>query len=344
LQRWSIPVRRLTAEEIRQAACGCEGVVVSDGAVRFLRLPEPLAERYRADEASRIRLECPSGVRLRFRSDTRRIRIGIRYGAAARPLYRGALLVDGSPAGTFGPDEAAESWEGTQPVPAADEGALLELWMPHLVRADLAFLEIDAGSAFEPAPPTGPRWLALGDSITQGMTAPLPTETWVARTARQLGLDVRDGGIGGGKLESFVAEADLTWPYDVLTVAFGTNDFNVGIPPAEYAANARRLAARQTSAHPRARILLIAPTPWVGRVEPNRSGFRLPDYRDALAAVARELDRCCFVDGGCLVPDEPRYFVDNVHPNAEGMARIAESLAEPMRQALASLRTQETGR
>jgi len=328
-------VRRLTFDEIAAVACGCETVRQTEGAVQFHRLPDALAAHYRHDAGSRIRLECTSGVRLRFATTTRRIRIGLRYGDAARPFYRGELTVDGRAAGVFGPDEPAEASEDALSILADERPARVEVWLPHLVRTDLLFLDVDEGADVTPSAPRGRRWLALGDSITQGMTAPLPTQTWVAQTATALGLDVRNYGIGGGKLEDFLADAELGWPYDLLTIAYGANDFNVGRPPEQVGANAARLLARQAAAHPGAMLVLITPLPWAGRSEPNPIACSLQDYREALTDASDARPSCFLIDGTSLVPDDTRYFVDNVHPNAEGMMLFARNFAAALRSILA---------
>ena len=312
-------MRRLTFEEIAAITYGCESVCHVDGAVEFHRLPDALAVNYRKNEGSRIRLECASCVRLRFYSTTRRIRIGLRYGRAARPLFLGVITINGEQIGVFGGGERSERWEGTISIPAIRKPGLIELWLPHLVRADLEFLEIDDDCECLPAETFKQRWLALGDSITQGMTATLPTRAWVARAAVSLGVDVRNYGIGGGRLEGFLADADQGWLYDLLTVAYGINDFSGSRRPEELTADAIRLLKRQAEAHPAATRVLITPIPAPGRNNRNAAGRSLEDYREALRYAARGAPLCTVIEGPSLVPDDPRWFVDGVHPNDEGM-------------------------
>ena len=63
------------------------------------------------------------------------------------------------------------------------------------------------GGAIAPSPPQR-RWLAYGDSITEGWGASAPGRTWLATAARRLDLEaVNFGYAGSGRGELVVAEA-----------------------------------------------------------------------------------------------------------------------------------------
>ena len=316
----------LSFEQIQRLATGCFAVRQEHGVARFDRMPPSPAALYQREPASRVRLECPSGVRLRFRTRTRRLRLSMHYGDACRPLYKGVLLVDQGEGVPFGPDTATPIWSGE--IAVADGGGqrVLDMWLPHLVRADLLALEIDDGCEVEPVPPAGPRWLACGDSITQGMTAPLPTETWTARLAAHLDARALNWGVGGATMDATLAESLGACPYDLLTIAYGTNDFMRGISPDVYAANARDLLAGHVRHHPDAHCFLITPIPWMGREDPNSIGCSLEDYCTALRVVGRRFPWCHLFEGPALIPADPSLYVDGVHPNAAGMAIYAENL------------------
>ncbi len=311
-----------TIDQLHRLCAGCEAVTLDNGAYRFDRLPPDLASHYREAEGSRIRLECPSGVRLRVITDASAMRLGFRYGAAARPFYQACVIEQGQEPRPVGPVDQTDAWEGEVEL----GGGWMELWLPHLVRTDLSLLDFLGATHVEPAPPRSRRWLALGDSITQGMTTPLPTETTLSITARALDLDLQSFGIGGAKLTDFIAHATLDWPYDLLTIAYGTNDFNQSFPLDDFAHNARTLVTRQAAAHPDAVIVLITPLPWAGRTTPNAAGIPFDAYRKTLAEVAADVPGVHLLHGPDLVPDDPAMFVDNVHPNRDGMAEYARNL------------------
>ena len=326
-------------EELSRFVFGCEDVLCAGDVLRFDRLPEGLAAAYREARKNRIRLECPSAVRLRFETDADALAIAWSYGPGARQIYQGALALEDAAPIPLGPDGGQpESWEGT--VPLGGRGRhRVELWLPHMVRADLRRLEPAGEGSLTPGAVHYARWLALGDSITQGMETPLPTGTWVARCARALNINVRNYGIGGAKAEVYLAEHPIDWPYDVMSVAYGINDFNQACPLETYTENLRRLVERQAGDHPDAQFIVVTPTRWVGREEdPNELGLRLDDYREAAAKTAAALPRTRVVAGTDLIPDDATLFVDHVHPNTEGMAAYAEAMAPHLVDALPPLR------
>jgi lysophospholipase L1-like esterase len=316
---------KLTLDQIRSIMTGCLTAEEENGVIRFHRMRDPLDAFYRREEGSRIRLECSSGVRLRLVTDSRTLRIGIRFGAAARPFYQGVLLLDGHEQGVFGPAEPATSWEGMILERPARSRSLLDLWLPHLVRADLLFLELDDNAMVESGPAWPGRWLALGDSITQGMTVRKPTDSWFARVALATGLESFNYGIGGAILHEVLAEGDLPPDCDVVSLAYGTNDLKRSTPE-RYAANLRAVLDRLAQVQPRARVLILTPIPWVGNEGPQESGVRLDDFRKAAAAVAAGHTACRAIPGPELMPEEEHLFVDKVHPNEAGMKTLAEQL------------------
>jgi len=322
---------RYAPADLAPFAAGCFATAVADSALTFARIPEPLAQFYRAGEGSRVRLEGTSMVRLRFATQARSLSLGLRYGAAARQHFQGVVRVAGVDT-PFGPAAAAPEWSGTAWKRSENTLALVEVWLPHLARADLLWLETDA--PLYPAPPPARRWLALGDSITQGMTVPLPTQAWVALVATALGLDVRSFGVGGARITVELGEQPIPWDYELLTVAYGTNDFNGSLPLETVAANTRRLFERQRAEHPRAALALLTAPPWAARTTPNNQGHHLADYRRAMADAVAGIPGTTVIPGDQLLPDDPTLFVDNVHPNEPGMALYATNLATRLRSLL----------
>ena len=59
---------------------------------------------------------------------------------------------------------------------------------------------------------------------------------------------------------------------------------------------------------------------------PNARGLTLQVYRDAVAAVC-QAHGAVVVDGLALVPHDPAYFHDGVHPNARGYGHMSRVLA-----------------
>ncbi len=323
----------ISFDRLQQFATGCFGSTSENQAWHALRLTAPLAAYYSQAEGSRIRLECPSSVRLRFITNATQVNLGMIFGAAARPLFEGVVLVDGKESSAFGPQEAQDDWRGVIFEQTEPTLRTLDIWLPHLCRTDITELEINDGATIEAVPALPLRWLAYGDSITQGMTGALPTRTHIGRLALALEAEVFNLGIGGAKLDEVLSQNVPDGDLDLISIAYGTNDFNQNIAVETYIANARLLLAnlRQKTAAP---IVLVTTLTWANRTQPNAAGLFLDDYRKALTALASEFDGIHVVDGSSLIPDGEEYFVDSVHPNDAGFEIYANNLLPHLHQAL----------
>ena len=317
----------MTDEQITSFARGCVAVRREDNGFFFERMTEGLRRVYGAAEGSDTRACCPAAVRLRFRSDTTSLKVGLRFARAARPVYTVGLLVDGAFVGTFGSKEPVEQWVGD--IFSNDDAQVREfdLWLPCLVEAWVESLEVDDGCALEPAPATPGLWLAVGDSITQGMTVPCPTQTFVAATALALGVDVHCTGVGGGKMLPEVGIGANPIECTFATVAFGVNDWNNEKPVALFREQTRALLNGLIEGRAELPVGLMTPLPVFGRSEVNKDGVALEAFRQVLRDVAAELKNVTLIEGRDLVTPQPDRFVDGVHPNELGMAEIARALA-----------------
>jgi lysophospholipase L1-like esterase len=326
---------RVEPEKLAFFTWGADRVTLEGETAAFWRMPRPLQEHYADTESRRIRMRCSSGVRLALRTDARWMRLSVEYGAAARRLYGLDVFVDGArqtPAGTA--DESGQPWAGEVFRFADRRPRHVEVWMTHCAETRIRAVELDDGSRAEPAPRPPRTWLAIGDSITQGMTCRTPALTYAARAAAELGLDLRNVGVGGACMAPAVGRLCRFIPADVATVAFGTNDFNTSVPLEAFADRAREVIEGLTEERPGFPIGLITPTPWVGGKPVNEVAATLENYRRVLADVAGAYPSVRLVEGPTLVPDRAELFVDGVHPNDEGMAAYAVNLTPHLRRLL----------
>lgn len=172
---------------------------------------------------------------------------------------------------------------------------------------------------------------ALGDSLTAGYGLP-PEHGLVPQLQAWLdaqGAEVRllNAGVSGDTTAGGLARLDwtLTPKVDALIVTLGGNDLLRGIDPAESRAN---LEAILRGAQARALPVLL-----IGLPAPGNFG---PDYQRAFNAIYPELAARY---GTLLMPDffapltaagpaalSRRLQADGLHPNAEGVSLIVESL------------------
>lgn len=320
-----------------ELAHGCVRIVREAEGVFCDRLGDDLRGFYRDANVSTAEgfaplARSPAGVRLRFRSDTTRIHAGFRYGRWGRPRFGSDLYVNSSYAGTYGADsEACPSWSGCLFETDTGREREFDLWLPYGSETWLTRLDIDADASFAPVPVETEVWIALGDSITQGMDASRSGRTYTAAVARRLGLGLRNTAVGGAGFTAAAAAAaaaaaEWQWQGSLATVALGLSDWVKSRPLDEFRHNVQTVLGAFFDASPQLRVALITPLPVVGFPLLNSLQLELEDYRRALRAVARARPPTALVEGCDLVAPAPSRFQDQTHPNDTGMLEIAAGL------------------
>jgi lysophospholipase L1-like esterase len=181
------------------------------------------------------------------------------------------------------------------------------------------------GSIQAPSPQR--RWLAYGDSITEGWVAGAPSAAWPAVAGRALGLDVVNCGYAGAARGEIASAEQLAMiQADVITVTHGTNCWTR--TPHSAAMVAAGTAAfldilRQGHAH--TPIVVVSPV-----VRPdaettnNRLGASLTDLRAAIEDAARGREGVTLVPGRDVL--DAALLVDGIHPGREGHRVLAEAI------------------
>ncbi len=304
-----------------------------------------------------------AGVRLEFRTAAREALVRLRYveirgpGAPATALngVRPASLPKAAP-GAPGPvvarpgSVATSIWrDGKRISQYAPEGKLgdheIKFTLPGGAGAYTVYLPFNAvvdvagisADGLQPVTERRPRWLAFGDSITQGLHATDPGNTYLAIMARNLGLDLYNMGYSGaGRGEPSGAEVLAGLPADVITLFFGTNIMpRVWYDTKAWAETVRMFLEIVRTGHPTTPILVLTPLFRVAgdhETKPNRMGMTLPDLRAAQEAVVKAMqtagDRNLHILSGISVIGEKDLALleDGLHPNDAGMERVAKEL------------------
>jgi lysophospholipase L1-like esterase len=170
----------------------------------------------------------------------------------------------------------------------------------------------------------GSNVIAFGDSLTAGYGAG-PGEDYPSRLAALLGREIVNAGVSGDTTEQALARIDddvLARDPKLVIVGLGGNDFLSSVPIQTTEANLRSIVRK---IHDRGAMVLLL-------------GFRFPslqnNYESMYARIAKE-------EGCALLPDlldgilsDPKLKSDEIHPNANGYAIIAERIAPPAKKLL----------
>lgn len=324
---------------IRRFTHGAARVEQTEDGCRFHRFHEAEEALYQNDPV----LQAPAGVRLLFRTNSRRLILGgfTERASPVRSFYGIDILVDGVLRCSIGNYDAAIAdtvyAEGEFPFgPFRQELALgpgeklVEICLPYSVGCVLQELSLDDGATAE-AVTVHRTLLAYGDSITHGFDALHPSARYVARVCRALGADEYNKGIGGAIYDPRLAALRQPWVPDIITIAYGTNDFRT-VSPSQFRENCRLFLTHIAAHYPTSRIYVISPLCRLDCTE-NENFGKFSTVGEIIAQETAQFPHAVFIDGLPCIPGEAKYFGDGcLHPNDAGFAWYGEALYQKIKE------------
>lgn len=187
----------------------------------------------------------------------------------------------------------------------------------------LGLWKVVAGPSYTNYPPRSGPLVAFGDSLVQGVGAAEGSD-FVSRVSRSLNEPIVNLGISGDTTRDGLARLDevLALKPGVVIVLLGGNDYLQRVPQEETFANLRTII--DTLQEDGALTIVLG----------VRGGLLTDNYEDGFARLAKDT-------GSPYVPDVLRnlignrqYMADQVHPNDQGYAVIAERVFSTVRPLL----------
>jgi len=274
----------------------------------------------------------PSGVRLRFVTDSRTVTLAVEPATDPRPFD---LVVDeGEPiTATAEPVDGEVRFEDLPPGTKR-----IELWLGHRLPVRLRALGLDEAATVEPVEDGRPRWVHYGSSISHGGSAGTPTRTWPATVARLRRLHLTNLGFGGNcHLEPMLARLIRDLPADAITLKVGINIQGAcSLSERTFVPALIGFVRTIRERHPRTPIGVISPIYSPPReTQENPVGLSLVKMREQLADAVARLRGCGdehvhYFDGLAMFGpgDAPGHLPDDLHPNDAGYAILAGHVAE----------------
>ena len=306
---------------------GCLRTERIDDAVLLHRLTErQVAYFEQANESWGIRSRCSAGIQLKLETNSRTLDLTGRFLPGARVNAGFDVEVDGRAIAAI----RIDTGQDTQHVRLIDFATQLTrqitVTLSQAAIPELHAIELEEDAQVSAAPVKQIRYLALGDSITQGMDAQGPASTYSVQLARMLDAELLNHGIGGHIFDLDALDPDLCFQPDIVTVAYGTNDWSRNISRQGIMHTVERYLARLIAGVARRASVYVVTPIWRVIGEETRTGGTLVEFSSAIAEAASGIDGVKVIDGTTLVPHRPDLFVDGTHPNDEGFLHYAINL------------------
>jgi lysophospholipase L1-like esterase len=229
------------------------------------------------------------------------------------------------------PDGVTAEYDWAVTLPHVSAPRPLRFHFPYGDAVDLLGLTLPPGTRIL-APHhdmPGIRWLACGDSITQGFHATSALTNYPTLVGAERGWETCNAGIGGRCVEAADGAALAGIPVDIVTVLLGFNDYYHQRSPADCQRNYTTiLRALRSGGAPRRPIVVITPL-WSSHVMASGQSHRLAEYRRAITAAAQSIADPALeiIAGESLIPPQSEFFTDGIHPNDAGFKILANNLA-----------------
>lgn len=331
-------MKELTPEELRACARGAAQVVETGDGLHFARFAGRSdghwvhVARTQGRQPLLVRADCSAGVVLDFLTDSPLLAVEAALGEGAREVACFDLWADGAFVGCIGGRKPGEAVGGQMPLPPSEGARRCLLHLPQSRICRVRTVALADGASFEPAAPR-PTFLALGDSITQGMDSRHPSLSFPAVMARALGMHQFNCGVGGWVFDADSLPEPPAPDPAFITVGFGTNDFGAGMtaqPAGPYLERVREL-------YPDVPVFVFEPL-WRsaggGETGRNAAGLTLAEYRGQLRAIAEGRPGVTLVPMESQLPPGDEFLTDGLHPHTVGHVVLGLNAARALERVL----------
>ena len=314
----------LTLDDIRAVTVGALSVDEREDGFHFRRFTEKqLAAWDSFGWRFRARADATCGVRLDFLTDARTLTFSAvagNYELHIDDLLRSKHLLDA---------DGRVVCPLSDPLGNEKSEYRVTLYLPSHTTGVLRGVTLEGASYFRPCE-YDLRLLLIGDSITQGWESEYDSMTYAYALSRALNANSLNQGVGGSCFDEKTQD-DLPFDPDIVTVAYGTNDYDMRSTLAEMHERLTAFLDAVATRYAGKRIFVISP---IWRDERNAKMGRFEDCR---ALIIEEAARrgMTHIDGLKMVPPIPSLFSDAyLHPNALGFAYYAENVVRQIKRHL----------
>ena len=211
-------------ELVKRITRGAAAIKEENGGASFHRFTEEQRKVYESNESFFIRSFAAAGVRLEFATDAKSFVFGgCAEAASSRDFYFFDVYVNGALVRHVGSYSYKTDGKFRFEVELAEGTNRVAVYFPWTVKLLLSELEFTGATKVEPIEKKR-RILCYGDSITQGYDSRYPSLAYTNLLADALDAEAINKAIGGDRFNPDLAALPDAGPFDLVTVAYGTND------------------------------------------------------------------------------------------------------------------------
>lgn len=201
----------------------------------------------------------------------------------------------------------------------------ITIYLPYMVDVQVHRFTVDDGAEITPFDNYAGRMLCFGDSITHGYLAHYSSCTYPASVARYFGFDFNNQGNAGYVFDGATIDPELHFAPNLITVAFGTNDWSKLPSNEELVCRAQGFFDRLSEVYPGIPVFSVLPLWRSDCWRPKKAGG-FDQVRQQLADIMDAHD-CIIIDGAAAVPHVPEFYDDyRLHPNDLGFAFYTQAM------------------
>lgn len=314
----------LTLDDIRALTVGALTIEEQEDGFHFFRLTEKQREVWsRLGYHFAVRAVASCGVRLDFVTDACELSffaVAGNYELHIDGLLRSKHLLE---------SDGTVVCPLSDPLGNAQKEYRVTLYLPSHTAGILRDVTLTGATYARPCE-YDCRLLLIGDSITQGWESEYDSMTYAYALSRTLNANSVNQGVGGTCFDEEALDI-LPFDPDIVTVAYGTNDYDMRASLDEMRAHLAAFLDGIASLYAGKKIFVLSP---IWRDQRNAKMGRFEDCR---AIIIEEATRrgMIHIDGLKMVPPIPSLYSDEyLHPNALGFAYYAENVVREIKKHL----------
>lgn len=309
----------VTLEMLKGITTGAVRIWEEDGWFRFSRFTR-YQEELLQQRGFAPREQAGAGMRLEFLTRGGRLAFDYEVHPGSGRDYWGIEIAHDGLGMVHLQGKVPHSGHVCHQIPPLEREIRVTVYFPNLAALRIRNLQLPEDAA----PYTRQKkYLALGDSITQGYDAAHPNQTYVNLLADAWDAQVLNQAIGGDVFCPENLDPALDFAPDIITVAYGTNDWTLQVLQS---GAAKAYLDKLTGLYPGVPVFVLLPL-WREVENELRGGITLQQGRELLSSWAENRENVFVIDCHHFIPFLPEYFYDGVlHPNDMGYLYYARAL------------------